>query len=102
MFAGATNYGHFTNITLRDVRAEGATDLMMIGIAPQLRMEVNLDGVEIAGITNIRQRVAHVRVTLGPGPVDWLPSGEDVQIVGKPGKGKLASCKGSWVQWPAE
>jgi hypothetical protein len=84
------------------VQAEGATDLLMIGIAPQLPMEVNFDGVSIAGLAGIRQQIAHVKVTMGPGPVNWTPQGEDVQIIGKAGKGKLPACKASWVKWPGE
>jgi polygalacturonase len=102
MFAGAKNYGHFTDITLRNVRAATGTDLLMIGIAPQLPMEVNFDGVDFAAVEHMKQRVAHVRVTMGPGPVNWRPVGEDVQIAGKAGKGKLPSCDARWVKWPEE
>jgi polygalacturonase len=98
MFAGATNFAHFTGIVLRDVRSQGGTDLMMIGIAPQLRMEVQFDGVSISGVATMKQRVAHVAVTEGPGPSNWTPLGEDVQITGQPGKGKLAAC--TWPAWP--
>ena len=101
-FKDMTNYAHFTDITLRNVRSQGGTDLEMIGIAPQLRMEVNFDGVSIGGEAMMKQHVAHVVVTMGPGPVNWSPLGDDVQIVGSPGKGKVESCDAHWVKWPSE
>jgi polygalacturonase len=97
-----SNYAHFTGITLRNVQSQGGTDLVFLGIAPQLKMEVQFDGVSISGVSQMKQRVANVQVTEGPGPSNWLPAGQNVQIVGSPGKGKLASCDSKWVKWPEQ
>jgi len=99
-FAGQANYAHFTNITLRNVRAEGGDTITMNGIAPQLRTEVAFDGVSLSPA--LKQKLAHVKLTLGPGPVDFsvAPKADDVVVEGKPGKGKLESCKDKFPKWP--
>jgi len=99
-FSDQSNYAHFTNITLRNVRAEGGEQIVMNGIASQLRTDVILDGVSLSPA--LKQKLAHVHLTLGPGPVDFSPKGEDIVTDGAAGKGKLLPCKNRWVSWPSD
>ena len=48
----------------------------------------------------MKQQVSNARITLGLGPSNWNPSGENVQVTGTPGKRDLPSCSAAFVPFP--
>lgn len=94
-----TAFPLYTNITLHNVQTEGGSRLRLTGIDPQHVTQVRLDGVHIAGIETMKQEVSNARVTLGPGPSNWVPNGDTVS--GVAGNRQLPVCSGRFVPFPA-
>jgi polygalacturonase len=92
-----TSFPDYTNIVLRNVRTEGGSRLKLSGIGPEHMVQVRFDGVTVGGIENMKQQVSHAQITLGPGPANWVPKGDDVLVSGTPAKGTLPSCNGKFV-----
>jgi hypothetical protein len=60
---------------------------------------MRFDNVHIAGPA-IRIVAGHADLKLGPGPVNFRPSGEDVTVTLEAGKGTSNACKGKFVPFP--
>jgi len=54
----------------------------------------------LANPTAIKIVARHGEFTLGPGPVNFLPAGEDVKVIGSVGKGSPNACSGKFVPLP--
>lgn len=91
----------FTDIVLHNVQTEGGSRLRLTGIDTRHMTEIQFDGVLIGGIETMKQQVSHARITLGPGPSNWTPAGDDVKASGMPGKRELPSCSDRFVPFPA-
>ncbi len=98
---GKDLFPEYKDITLRNVRVSGGGKVQFGGLDQVHRVEVRLDGVELTdGAAKYRITAAHADVELGPGPVNFSVSGDDVKVSGKAGKGTLKSCAGRFVGFP--
>jgi polygalacturonase len=98
---GKNLFPEYKDITFHNVRISGGGKIQFGGLDATHRVQAKLDGVELAeGAADYKITAAHADLTLGPGPVNFSVSGEDVNVSGKPGKGSLKSCKAMFVPFP--
>ena len=91
----------YKNIVFRDVRITGGGKIQLAGLDTVHRVSVRLDGVLLTdGAAHYRIVAQHADVAMGPGPVNFAGSGEDVTVSGKAGGGSLASCAAKFVPFP--
>ncbi len=90
----------FGEILLQNVRILGAGRITLDGYNRQHRLGITFDNVTLRSPTKIEVFAEHARVTLGPGPVNVRPFGEDVEILGAGGQGRPYSCKGKFPPLP--
>ena len=93
----------FRDITLRGVRIQGKGKLLLDGYSAQRRLGITFDGVTLDDPAAIQVKGNHADVTLGPGPVNFLPAGEDVHVTGAAAQGSVPpanSCEGKFVPFP--
>jgi len=48
----------------------------------------------------VKMVASHADVKVGPGPVNFRPSGSGVSVTGTPGKGRPNACAGKFVEFP--
>jgi len=87
----------FTGIVLRNVGIFGGGKLSLQGFDAAHQLQITLDNVTVDGSAPARVIAGHAAVTLGPGPVNFHPSGDDVQVMGTPGAAIPVSCRGKFV-----
>ena len=92
----------FNDITFRNVRISGGGKIMLDGLDARHRIGVRFDGVTVDNPEAYKFYIRHADITLGPGPVNFKPSGEDTVVKGDPGYGVLPSCKDKFVPFPAD
>jgi polygalacturonase len=90
----------FQKITLSNVRIEGAGKLTLEGFDKAHPVKMNFDGVTVASPGSIKIAARFADLTFGPGPVNFLPTGEGVQVTRMGGKGRPNSCEGKFVPMP--
>lgn len=90
----------YRGITLRNIRTTGGTRVVLRGMDAEHRTEVQMDGVQVDGIDQMKQQAEHARVQLGPGPSNWIPKGDDVFVSGTSSSGVLSPCISSFVEFP--
>lgn len=90
----------YRDITLHNVRTEGGQKLAVRGISPEYKVHVHFDGVEVGDLQALKKTAEHADITLGPGPSNWMPIGDDVTVTGRPEAGSLPSCDGKFVDFP--
>jgi polygalacturonase len=90
----------FTDITLRNVRILGAGKITLDGFDAAHRLGMQFDNVVLLDPAAVKMAANHALLTLGPGPVNFRPAGEDVKLNGQPGKGTAASCAGKFIPYP--
>jgi polygalacturonase len=93
-------YPEFTDITLRDVRILGAGKITLDGFDDAHRLAIAFDNVVLSDPAQVKIAGVHAVVTLGPGPVNFRPAGNDLRITGEPGKGAPNACEGKFVPLP--
>ncbi len=91
----------FRDIVLRNVRIEGPGKITLDGFDAARRLGLTFDAVILNPVGSIPIAASHADVKMGPGPVNFVPSGEDVHITGKPGKSPEGSCEEKFVPYPA-
>jgi polygalacturonase len=91
-------YPMFTGIVLRDVRVLTPGKITLDGFDAAHRLEMTFDGVTLAGAAPIAAN--HGVFTMGPGPVNFTPSGDDVRVTGKGGNAKSKSCSAMFEPMP--
>jgi len=87
----------FRNIVLQDVRVLGPSKITLEGYDAGHRLGITLNNVVLDAAAAAKVLAMHALVVLGPGPVNFWPSGEDVQVAGSPGKTRPNSCEGKFV-----
>ncbi len=93
----------YKDIVFRDVRISGGGKITLGGLDATHRVGVQFDGTMLTDSpADYKFVVAHADITLGPGPVNFKPQGEDVTVQGTPGQGSLPSCDAMFVPFPAE
>ncbi len=93
---------NFDDITLKDVHVLTPGKISILGTDDYHRSRVHFDGVEVDGYEPKLLRAAHARVLVGPGGLSFTPTGDDVQVEGKTGSAKSASCEGRFVPFPSD
>jgi polygalacturonase len=91
----------YQDITLRDVRISGGGQIRFNGFDETHRIGVRLDGVvALDGLKAYRAAGIHTDLTLGPGPVNFVFTGDDSTVTGSAGSGKLDGCGAKFVAFP--
>jgi polygalacturonase len=93
----------FRDVTLRGVRIEGKGKLVLDGYSSERRLGITFDGVTLDDPSRIQITASHADVTLGPGPVNFTPAGDDVHVTGPAASGTVApanDCAGKFVPFP--
>lgn len=90
----------FKDISLHDVRVSGGGKVTLDGYDAAHRLGIQFDNVILDASASLEMIASHASVTLGPGPVNFRPVGEDVTLVGKPGAGTPNACAEKFVPLP--
>ncbi len=90
----------FNDIVLRNVRILGGGRITLDGYDQGHRLGMTFDNVVLDSPKEIAILARHAILALGPGPVDFRPSGEDVEIQGAAGKGAPNACREKFVPMP--
>jgi polygalacturonase len=90
----------FKDITLRNVRIIGPGKITLDGFDVTHRLGMVFDNVHLDSPSAIKFKVDHGEFVLGPGPVNFLPSGEDVKVVNSAAKGSPNGCVDKFVPLP--
>src|SRR6185369_5849405 len=93
---------NFDDLTLKNVHILTPGKISLLGTDDYHRSRIHLDGVQVDGFEPKLLRAAHARIAVGPGGLNFTPTGEDVVMEGKTGSVKSASCDGRFVPFPAE
>src|SRR5262249_3284861 len=92
----------FEDIRLKNVRDETPGRVTLLGHDAQHLLRISFDGLWIEGVRQSDMRAAHARIAIGPGKVNFKPSGEDVQITGAANATEPSDCKNAFVPFPDE
>jgi polygalacturonase len=87
----------FTDIVLRNVRVLNAGRINLEGYDESHRLGITFDNVILDSPPSNPIKASHAAVTLGPGAVNFRPSGAGVTVLGSPGNGKPNACEGKFV-----
>jgi polygalacturonase len=90
----------FEDITLRNVRIIGPGKITLDGLDPAHRLGMRFDNLVLDSPKAVKISADHGEFVLGPGPVNFVPAGEDVRITGAAGKGVPNACEGKFVDLP--
>jgi polygalacturonase len=90
----------FAGIILRNVRILGAGKITLDGFDAAHRLGIRFDNVTLDDPANTKISGIHALITLGPGPVNFRPAGDDLKIVGEPGQGYRNACEDKFVPFP--
>jgi polygalacturonase len=90
----------FVDISLHDVRVLGAGKITLEGYDTTHRLGIQFDDVILDSPLQVKMVASRADITLGPGSVNFLPSGDDIRITGKPGPGKTMTCADKFVSLP--
>lgn len=90
----------FKDIVLDNVHILGPGRITLNGYDRKLPLGITLNDVVLANPSEIRITASDARIKLGPGPVNFRPSGEDVTLIRHPGKATGQPCKNSFPPLP--
>lgn len=91
----------FEGIVLRDVCVLSPGKVLLQGYDAKHRLGITFDNVILNSLAATKIVAAHADITLGPGPVNFRPEGEDVRVVGNPGEGTPNVCTDKFIPMPA-
>ena len=89
----------FRDIQFHHVHVEGAGKITLDGLDATHRLGMFFDDVT-TDVVKTKFVTHHATVKVGPGPVNFVLSGEDVQMTGQ-GTGTSSSCGGKFVPMPS-
>jgi polygalacturonase len=92
----------FNDIVLRDVHVLGGGKITLEGYDAAHRLGIQFDNVIFEPQQLIKLIASHADITLGPGQVNFLPIGDDVNISGRSGRGGPLSCADKFVLLPVK
>ncbi|MGH7272124.1 MAG: glycoside hydrolase family 28 protein, partial [Polyangiaceae bacterium] len=96
--ATGSNIPDYQNIVIRNFHALSAGAVTLDGYDAAHPTGITLDNVIVDGISPSNVSAAFASVTLGPGPVNFIPSGMDVSVTGSAsGSSSPNACDGKWV-----
>jgi polygalacturonase len=90
----------FTGIVLRNVRVSGPGKITLDGYDEKHKLAIAFDNVIVDDLKAVKFVSDHATVQLGPGPVNFQPSGDGVTLEGAPGNGQPQSCEAKFVPMP--
>ena len=95
----------YQNILLKDVSIQTSKAISLNGYDATHRISITFDGVLLDNPAGYKFQAHHADVTYGPGPVNFVVTGEDTTERGKAAAGSilssLSSCKDEFVPFPA-
>lgn len=92
----------FDGILLKNIHILNPGRITLDGYDAAHRLGMKLDNVILDDPAETRISAVHARIHLGPGPVNFRPSGDDVVVTGSPGQGKAYNCSGKFPPFPAQ
>ena len=95
-------FPEFTDITLRNVRILGAGKITLDGFDAIHKLGITFDNVTLNDAAKMKISGVHAQVTLGPGPVNFRPQGDDLKVTGEPGKGAPNACASKFITLPVK
>jgi polygalacturonase len=103
------HYGHsgpkvpvFTGIILRNVRVLSGGKITLDGFDAKHHLGMQFDNVYLDPPLSSKVSAAYADFTLGPGPVNFKPAGNEVSVTGTPGNGAPNACKDKFVPMPVQ
>ena len=91
----------YTNITIQNFHSLGTSNnpkVTLDGYDASHLNTITLDNVVVDGISSSNVTASYTKVTLGPGNVNFTPSGTDVTVTnGISGTSQPNDCAGKWV-----
>jgi polygalacturonase len=91
----------YRDITLSDVRLSGGGKVQFNGFDNTRRIGITLDGVlALDGAARYKAQANHTDLSFGPGPVNFVFTGDDSTVTGKEVDGKLPGCTAKFVPFP--
>ena len=90
----------FRDILLHDIRVLGGGKITLDGYDAAHRLGIKFDNVHLDDAREISISASHADVTLGPGPANFRPSGEDVKMTDERGSGHPIACEARFVPFP--
>ncbi len=90
----------FTDVTLRNVRIEGAGKITLDGFDPAHRLGMLFDNVFLDSPKDVKIVGTHADLSFGPGPVNFRPPVDDIKLADAQGKGAPNACDGKFVPFP--
>lgn len=91
----------YEDILLQNVRVRGGGKVSLEGFDSAHPLRMTFDGVELQGVRADQIRVAHARISTGPGQVNFMFSGDDVEMIRLAGDHKVPSCDARFVPFSA-
>ncbi len=82
----------FKDVVLQDVRVADGGRVKLEGADAAHPLQMTFDGLQITGIAPTDVHAQHARLTYGPGPVNLVAQGDDVQVTRIDGSRKLQTC----------
>ena len=91
----------YNDIALRNVRISGGGRIQFNGFDHDHRIGVRLDGIiALDNPARYRAEANHTDITFGPGPVNFIFTGDDSTVTGKQTNGSLPGCAAKFVPFP--
>ncbi|MBS1855381.1 MAG: glycoside hydrolase [Acidobacteria bacterium] len=97
---GQNRIPEFREITLRNVRVEGAGKVTLEGYDAAHRLGIQFDDVVFDDAARIKVTAKHAEVKVGPGAFNLAIAGEDVTVSGSAGRSKVNACTNRFVPFP--
>jgi polygalacturonase len=92
----------FRDIVLRNVSVAGPGKVTLDGFDAMRQLGLTFDNVVLNPPASIQITASHAKLTLGPGPVNFRPAGEDVNMSGMPATiGAAPACEEKFVPFPS-
>nr|MDP9115521.1 glycoside hydrolase [Acidobacteriota bacterium] len=91
----------FRDITIRNVRVEGAGKVTLEALDDAHRLGIQFDNVVFDSPDKIKISAKHADVKAGPGAFNLNVTGDGVKVEGKPGAAAANACSGRFVPFPA-
>jgi len=98
--AGRNLLPSFTGIVLRNVHVTGPGKVQLQGYDAAHRLGMQFDNLVLSPPASIEVKASDADLTLGPGPVNFLPEGRNVRVLGAPGDGPSIACEDKFVPLP--
>ena len=99
--ATGTEYPHYTGITIQNFRSMSTSTtpkLTLLGYDATHLLGLTLDNVVVDDITSANISASYANITLGPGSVNFTPSGTSVTVSNKvAGSSTPNDCTDKWV-----